>query len=357
MTSTAVRLKRAAGGSDHLGVVHLLGRTRWSVLTRALIGVGLVLAIGTVGFARIEGWSAWEAFYFTVVTITTVGYGDHGLSDQGRALAVVVMLLGIGTLTYTASELFRLAVAMGIDTERAMHKQIGLLREHAIVCGFGRIGHAVCEHLHEASCPFVLVDTDEHAVSEARELGYLAIVGDASEDRVLEECAVSRASSLVCVADSDAANIVITLSARDLNPSLQIFSRVEHEDAVRKIRRAGATHIVSPAMIGGRRIADAILRPRTVESLEMLGANTAGIRVTAAHLESGSPLIGQELGRVGAGHERIVFVGVEHADGRVHTRPEPGLVLREGDAIIVAGEPEPLVRFVESVTPGGARAA
>ncbi len=325
-------------------------------MRRVALALGAVVVFGTLGLMWTEGWGPWEAFFVTLITITTVGYGDHGMSSSGERLISFVMIAGIGSATFLLGEIVRTTVSSTLNRERSMRKQIELLNGHVIVCGLGRVGMVVCETLHEASAPFVAVDADDQAVERARDRGFLAIAGDASEDRTLKDCGLDRASSLVAVSSSDASNIVITLSARDIRPDLDIYARVEHEDAIRKIKRAGATHIISPTLIGGRRIADAILRPHIVESLEMLGSNTAGVRVTEVHVEPDGVLAGKTFGDMSEEHASVVFIGVEHADGGVTARPDPSLALAAGDALIIAGEPEPLLEFIEHASPAAAAA-
>lgn len=315
------------------------------------MAVGAVLVLGTGGFVWTEGWTAWDAFYFTVVTITTVGYGDYGLSDHGRALAVVVMLVGIATLTYTAGEFIRRAIALGMDTERHMRRQINLVQGHVIVCGFGRVGHVVCEELFENSKPFVVIDADEDRITEAVDRGYLAMRGDASDERVLQNAGIDRAESVVCVASTDTVNIVISLSAHHVCPNIPIFARAEHAPSVKKMRRAGATHVISPSLVSGRRIAQALIRPTAAALLDPDEDRPGRIKFGEIHIEAGSPLAGEVLSVIGAEYEHVVFVGIEHQGGAATPRPDPSQSLVEGDVLLVAGETEELVRFIGQAAP------
>ncbi|GJM20068.1 MAG: potassium transporter TrkA [Phycisphaeraceae bacterium] len=320
------------------------------------MAVCAVLALGTAGFMWTEGWTPWHAFYFTVVTISTVGYGDYGLSHNGRVLTVGVMFTGIGTLTYAIGEFIRIAIALGMETERHMLQQIRLIKQHVIVCGMGRIGRVVCEELHEASRPFVVLDSDPERIAEATELGYLAVRGDASDERILEKAGIERAESVVCVANTDAANIVIALTAHHTFPHLTIYARAEHGPSVRKLKRAGATHVVSPTLVSGRRIAQALLRPTAAALLDPDDERDGKIRLAEIHIEGKCPLTGTMIADVGRDHERLVFVAIEHASGDVSPRPDPHAKLTDGDVLLVAGMPEDLVRFIDRATPLSAAA-
>ncbi len=228
-------------------------------LRRALLMAILVVASGTLGFMLTEGWSVWDAFFLTIITITTVGYGDYGMSPGGEALAVGLMLGGIGVITYSLSQLLQATIELTLNSERKMSLLIDRLNDHVIVCGLGRIGRIVCRELAQRNIPFVVIETDEALVDEALECGWIAVKADATEDETLLRCGIERASTVVCAVSQDNVNIVTTLTARDLCPEIKIISRADSPDTVRKIQRAGATEVISPIMVGAQRIADTLV--------------------------------------------------------------------------------------------------
>ena len=207
---------------------------RVGTAVRCLVALAGVMVFGTVGFLVIEpDWDLWQSLYFTLITITTVGYGDDGLSPTGEKFASLLLLAGIGTATYSVSVLVQLAVGCQLAWRRNMQQHIDRLSDHIVVCGFGRIGKTICEQLSAAGVPFVVLEHDESAYQFALELGYPAAHGDATEDDMLRKVGVGRCRGVVCVTDSDAENTFITLSVRDLNGDafLDIFLVLERQPA------------------------------------------------------------------------------------------------------------------------------
>jgi len=316
-----------------------------SRLRTALVLVAIVVGAGTLAFMLTEPWGLWDAFYFTIVTISTVGYGDYDITPAGQRVAILLMLSGIGVLTYAVSQVIQATIELSLNTERKMYEQIALLRDHVIVCGLGRMGRIVCRELAQADTPFVVIETDEALVEEAQEAGWLVHRGDATTDEALECCGVERASSVVCAVSSDNINIVTTLTARDLCPKVRIISRADCPTNVRKIQRAGATEVISPIWVGARRITDVILDPNSTALLDTSELSTSPIRLHEHGVTPEDPIAGKSVRAVGADHPAIVFVAVQRADGSPRTRPEPDYVFSSGDDVVVAGETEDLAAF------------
>jgi len=312
--------------------------------------LGGVVGFGTLGFELIEGWGLWESFYFTIVTISTVGYGDYGLSKPGQMFASLVMLVGIGSLTYTLGQVMQAAVETGLDKERRMHRQIGSLQNHVIVCGIGRFGAIVCEQLDEAGAAFVAIDLNPDTVESFRKRGWIVIEGDAADDDVLVSAGIHHARALVSVSSRDSDNIVVTLSAHSLVPELEITSRAEHTDSVRKIRRAGATHVISPALIGGRQIAESILNPALSRLMNPLEIQPESVRLFEIGIEEGSPLVGRTLQEVGREHADLVFVTMTPSDTPEQVRPEVDARFAAGQTHVIAANPRTIEPFLQSVS-------
>ena len=204
-------------------------------------------------------WGVWKAFFFTMITISTVGYGDQGISPLGERFAAVLLLVGIATATYSLSALVNVAVNCQLEWKRKMQRQIDQLQQHFIICGFGRIGKTVCEQLAAAGESFVVLEKDPDSYQAALDQGHLAILGDSTEDPNLRQAGVTRARGVICVINSDAENVFITLSVRELNPQAFIASRADAEGASRRGKRAGADLVISPYTTAGLTLARAVL--------------------------------------------------------------------------------------------------
>lgn len=317
-------------------------------LARSILLLIGVVVLGTGGFMILEPtWSIWRSLYFTVVTISTVGYGDEGIGEQTRAFAATLILIGIGTCTYALGQIVQFAVSRQLAWRQRMQRHIDRMSDHFIVCGLGRVGRAVCERFSEASLPVVVIDPDEHRDAWAREHGHLAIEGDASEDEVLLRAGVERARGIVCATNNDAENLAITLSARELNQDIIIISRADDVSATRKFKRAGATHVISPAANGGQDIATMLIRPHLADFLQRARANESGYQLTEIVIEAGSRLDGTTLLELGKAERRLVFVAVRHADGNVQLRPDMSYEFEPGAVVIVAGDLDAIMRMCE----------
>ncbi len=325
---------------------------------RALAAFGFVLVFGTAGFMIIEdGWGFWRSLFFTVITISTVGYGDEGISQAGERFAAVLILVGIGTCTFALSQLVQVAVRSQMAWRRRMQKQIDRLEDHYIVCGLGRVGTAVLQRVSEASLPVVIVEVDPSRAAWARTQGHATVEGTATEDEILLKAGVTRARGIVCAAASDSENLVATLSARELNPRLMIISRVDDPRAAHKFRRAGATRVLSPAATGGADMADMLIRPHLAEFLERAGHHDGGYQLTEITIEAASPLVGQTIATYGARENTLVFVAIRHPGGSTEIRPRATEAFRVGDVVIIVGDLESVARVTQLASGKAARAA
>src|SRR5712692_6290573 len=232
----------------------------------------LTLAGGTVGFIAIEGYSPFDAFYMTLITITTVGYSElHPLSHAGRIFnsfliffGVTTMLLAVGGMTQTVIEL-ELNQFFG---KRRIKKMIDNLRDHYIVCGFGRVGRGAAAELKRAGVPFLIVDKNEDLVERAIRSEMLAVLADATTDETLREAVVLRAKGLVATLSSDADNLFVILSAKALKPSLLVSTRIATEETERKMRLAGADYVFAPYDMTGYRMAQVMLKPHVFQFID-----------------------------------------------------------------------------------------
>lgn len=266
----------------------------------ALATLLVVTIISTLGLAYLEGWSIFNALWVTMATLTTTGYGDMvPLTYGGRVFALVIMVGGIGLMTYTLITLFSHLVEGQVSRILKRDKTmaaINRLDNHIIVCGAGRVGSNVAHVLRAEGQNFVLVDNDETKVAEMEEAGHLVYLGDATQDEVLFTLGIKRARGIVAALPEDAYNLFIALSAKDLNPGLKIVARAEKPETVAKLRRAGADKVISPTQIGGYQLAMAMLKPVTVDLVDTLFtfANQE-LQLEELTVTETSPLVNHEL--------------------------------------------------------------
>ena len=229
----------------------------------ALILCLVIIAIGTSGYMLIEGYTLFEGLYMSIITITTVGFGEvKPLSGVGRGFTIFLILIGFGSLAFAGHALVESIlerVQEGRSEIKKMKKQISLLKSHYIICGFGRVGAAATEQLKKAGSDFVIIETDPTQLQEVRGKGYFYVEGDATHENVLMEAGVKSARGLLALLNSDPDNLFIVLTTRELNPTLHIIARAEEASSEKKILQAGADSVISPFATAGKQIADDIL--------------------------------------------------------------------------------------------------
>ncbi|MGO8763051.1 MAG: potassium channel family protein, partial [Desulfobaccales bacterium] len=232
-----------------------------------------LLIFGSLGFMWLEGWNFFDALYMTVTTLATVGYGEiHPLDHIGRIYNMVLILTGMGVLFYIVSSLARVVIEGELQAvlgRRKLIKHIRRLKNHYIICGFGRIGEIIARHLTARGLALVVIDKTADHIPRLEELGYYFLTGDATRDEVLLEAGIERAKGLVAVVGSDADNVYIVLTARSLNPKLFIVARGEEPGSEQKLLRAGADKVESPYRMGGQKMAHTILHPTVVTFMEL----------------------------------------------------------------------------------------
>jgi voltage-gated potassium channel len=334
---------------------------RWRP-ARRLLGPLAVLTLtvvaGTIGYLLIEGWSVGDALFMVVISITTVGYGEvHPLSAAGRWFTSGLILVGFGGISYALSVIVGMAVDANLSRHwerRRMERRMERLTDHYIVCGYGRVGRQIAEELQRDRQTIVVLDVLESSLERAANAGHLVVFGNATEDDVLRRGGIDRARGLITAVDSDADNIFVTLSARALCPDLPIVARANHDDAVPKLRRAGATQVVSPYAMAGLQMARLALRPSTVDFVETLFRGAEGdLLVEDVRVEAGAPLVGVPLADARQRFaEGVTLLAVQRED-RMLAPPPGDLVLQRGDVIAAVGREAPL-RALEQACAGPA---
>jgi voltage-gated potassium channel len=292
-----------------------------------------LIGVGTVGYHLIEGWPWFYSFYVSVITLTSIGYGEKNpLSTAGRVFTMVLALGGISTVAVAATELLSTLVTGQLREfweAWRMGKRIEALRQHIIVCGYGHVGQRVCVDLLAAGAPVVVVERWEARLAAARDDGAHLVLGDATADAILQRAGIAHARALIAVAGNDSDNVLITMTARLLSPDLPIVARVEDEATVPKLLRAGATRTVSPHAIAGGRMAQAVLRPAVLD---------ADLQMEEQLVRPGSPLDGKTVGSSGLrARAGRILVAIKHPDGQLAFNPEDDAPVAAGDTLITLG--------------------
>ncbi len=326
-------------------------RSRLSLLQMrvlmAALGFLSVIAVGTIGYAIMLDWTLLDAMYMSVITISTVGYREvYELDHIGKLFTIVLILTGVGSFTYLISTVHNLLIAgqlFGRLERRAMEKRIESINSHVIVCGYGRMGAEVVAALLKEGTPVVVVERDREKIELAHKTGAATLEGDAEEDGILAKAGVDRARALVTVVDDDASNLMVTLTARGLNPDLYIVSRINRQVSEKKLKQAGADRILWPYGLAGRRIAQLALRPGVVEFFDVVQkSDTIELKLEEAVVAPGSPLDGKRLHEAGI-RERTgtTVIAVRRSDGRLESAV-PETRMRSGDLLLAVGNGQQL---------------
>jgi voltage-gated potassium channel len=311
-----------------------------------------IAAFGTAGYVVLQGWSIGDALYMTVITLTTVGYKEVGELDQlGRIWTMLLSIAAVGIIFGTVglvAEGLLAEVASGRREARRMERAVAELRDHFIICGYGRVGSMVAGELVEGGQRVVVVDIRPESLDHARADGLLVVAGDGTSDSVLIEAGVERARGLVTAIDSDANNVYVTLSARALNPTLFIVGRASAVGAEAKVLQAGANRVVSPYTMAGRRIAELALRPRVIEFIDAaLSQGELAFSMEEVEVGAGGPLDGRTVGALRS--EGIFTLAVVRGPGAYDPNPPDERVVAVGETLIVSGSAETLRRLREQV--------
>lgn len=328
--------------------------------SRFLNALALILVInvvGTLGYMLIEGWPLLDALFMTVITETTIGYGEtHPLSPTGRMFTILLIAFALGTIGYAASIVAEFIVQGELNhiiQGQRMDKQIAKLSDHIILCGAGLTGRYIAEELHKTQTPFVVIDRDEAKLHDLESLGdILHVHGEATEDEILRRAGIERAKGLVAALSDDRDSVFVVLSARALNPNLRIVTRVIDEENAEKLRKAGANETISPNRIGGLRMASVMIRPAVVTFLdEMLRSSGQVLRVEEINVDGHSWLAGKELAQANIEQRTgLLVVALKSAERGYEFNPSKQTVLKHGDVLIVMG-PRERLSALQQITP------
>ncbi len=313
-----------------------------------LIAIATTLTIGTVGFTLIDHFPPFDAFYMTLTTMTTVGYDEiHPLSHAGRVFnsfliifGVTTIFIAIGAMTQTIIER-EFGEAIG---KRRNKRMIDNLKDHYIICGYGRVGRGAATELQRAGVPFVVVDISPERAEMAMLSGMLAVAADSTRDEVLRQVGIDRARGLVAALATDADNLFVLLSAKGLNPRIYVAARAAEEGAEAKMRRAGADAVFAPYSITGHRLAQSMLRPHVVQFLDFT-TNDIGmdIAIEQVRVSEQSEMVSRSIRDMQIGRDvGVIVMAIRKGDGKMMFNPTADTTVAGGDYLIVMGRQENL---------------
>ncbi|MEZ4271465.1 MAG: potassium channel protein [Myxococcota bacterium] len=312
----------------------------------------VLTVVGTLGYRLLLPITWLHALYQTVITLSTVGFHEVMAFDRTTQIFTIVLIcIGVGTVYY----LITMLAAMVFEGEvrrnfraRLLRRTIAGMRQHFIVCGFGRVGGEIAEMLHVRGREFVVIDRDEKVIEQVRSKGLHAVLGDAADETVLEAAGIAHANALVAATTSDAANTYITLTVRKLNPEVCIVARAETRAAAEKLRLAGARHVVSPYAIGARRMTLSALQPMMADVMDALSSGRHGEQVIAEiEVRRSSGLDGKTLSQAFVQGPQTAVLAIRRGDGSLVMAPRGSDVMYAGDRVIVLAEEKHLTNLAQ----------
>ncbi len=311
-----------------------------------MIFLGIIVVVGIVGYTFIEKWSVLDSVYMIVITLFTVGFEEvHPLSSAGKIFTIFIVVGGVGSAIYAAGQVVEIIVEgemTGYRKRRNMDKKIKEMKNHHIICGFGRVGRQVAQVFETWHVPFVVIDPKKESFDELEAKGVPVLIGDATEDSVLMAAGIHRAKGLIACSDSDVANVYVTLSARQLNPSLNIVARASLKDTEKKLTMAGANKVISPYFISGVRMAAMATRPVAIDFLDLVThSGLVDFSLFQTTVPTSSPLNGKSLAE--ADIRKIsgaLVLAIRKSDGSFDLHPTETSKIDANDVLVVLGTQE-----------------
>lgn len=323
---------------------------------KAALGVLVFLIFaGSIGYMLLEKWSFLDACWMTVVSLTTVGYGDiipH--STGGRIFTIVLIIVGASAVAYALSLILSSIVEIQVNRilgRSDIKQKISELKNHIIVCGAGRVGTNVIDVLMKENVPFCLIEENEEIVNSLLNQGLLALQGDATKDELLIQAGIQHARGVISALSEDAYNVYVTLTAKAINPGLTVVARAERPESVEKLKRAGADKVIAPAQIGGQRMAAAILKPVSVDLVDTLfTSRSIQVQIEELIVRNDSPICGRELRDVFSRDDHNVIVVAIIRGEEVIINPMAREIIHPEDVLVVIGGRQDLEKL-EKMTP------
>lgn len=314
----------------------------------------IITAAGTGGYMLIEGWNFLDAFFMVIITISTVGYTEvHPLSDAGRLFTSALIVVGVGTMLFGFGVFAETLAENSFGVfrrQRQMESRLNALRDHFIVCGYGRIGTQVVIEFEEHSVPYVIIDRTDEALDRLHRDARQYVEGDAASEEILKQCGIERAKGLICAVDSDERAVYIVLAARALNPKLYIIARAGYPESIRRLELAGADRVISPYRMAGHLMAELAVRPALVDVLDTLRHGESDIGLEELLVNPRTAAVGKTVEQAGLlESSRAKLLAVRRRDGSLHVNPPADLTLEEGDLLIALGSEPQLAATVSAL--------
>lgn len=320
-------------------------------IIKPVLVVLIVILFGTFYYSVAEGWALVDSFYMSVISLTTVGYETpEPLSIHGKVFTSFYLLFSVVIFLYLASEFARHIINMNIQeyfSKRQMDSRIKNLKNHYIICGFGRTGRAIATHLSNEDVEFVIVDKDREAVLDAKDLNYLAIDGDCTNDEILRQAKIANAKGLFAALNQDSDNLFLTITAKDFNPDLNIVVRCSQAGNEDKFHKVGVKHVISPYTISGLRMVSSVLRPLVADFLDEMADTKIGLELrmeqfylpNSTRLHDKSILDSEIRPKSGAN-----ILAIKRGENFMHN-PSAETVLKSGDYLVVIGTSDQLTKL------------
>jgi voltage-gated potassium channel len=313
-----------------------------------VLAILTTLAIGTAGFTVIDRYPPFDAFYMTLTTMTTVGYGEiHPLSHAGRVFNSFLIIFGVTTIFIAIGAMTQTIIELELGDpggKRRNQRMIDKLKDHYIICGYGRVGRGAASELQHAGVPFVVVDINPDRVERAMVAGMLAVAADSTHDETLRHVGIERARGLVAALATDADNLFVLLSAKGLNPRIYVAARAAEEGAEAKMRRAGADAVFAPYSITGHRLAQSLLRPHVVQFLDFTTKDVGeDVAIEQVRVAETSEMVARSLQEMQLRKVvGVIVMAIRKSSGEMVFNPSAETAVQGGDYLIVMGRPDDL---------------
>ena len=315
-------------------------------LRKGIIGIACVMFAGVIGYRLIEGWNWSDCLFMTIITVSTVGFSEvQPLSDAGRIFTALLIFFGVGLMAYCLTRLVEFLFQRSLSNalgRRTMMKKIAQLKQHSIVCGYGRTGSRVVAELQAANKNFVVIEENEDVIKRLDDMGIPYIQGDATDEETLEAANIYRADSLVTTLNNDAENLFLTLTASGMCDDLRIIARVHEPESARKFKKAGATRVVSPVASGASQIAQLVTRPSVVDLVELVTQDkNIALQVFEYPIGEDNDMLGKTLAEARVRQTLgCMVIAVKQQDGHTAFDPGPNTRLRLGDILVAIRQPD-----------------
>ncbi|MEW6267442.1 MAG: potassium channel protein [Thermodesulfobacteriota bacterium] len=321
------------------------------LLISALVGL-VIIAVGTAGYVFLERWNPLDALYMTVITLSTIGFGEvHPLSPAGRTFTLLLVVFGVGNAAYLVGQFTRLLVEGSLRQvlgRRKLEAQIKKLQGHYLVCGYGRIGRLVAQEISARKLPVVVIEKDPEALEQLEKDGRLYVKGEASDEDCLLAAGITSAVGLISAVSSDADNLYVVITARDLNPDLFILTRASEERSFKKLLGAGADQVISPYLLGARKMAQTILRPAVSDFIETMVHNAAGLNLAMEEILVTPDSSLKDITLLESNIRRdldLIVIAIKTAEGRMLFNPSAQALIQVGDTLIAMGQRDNMDRL------------